>query len=389
MSRWVKISLGLHGLVLFWLLFGRFFTALPKEPEVTEVVIVSEAEFEALFRQEESAPEPEAEPELEPIVVPEPIPEPSLEPEPAPAPIPKPELEPVLEPVPEPEPLSEPVPLSEPEPEPLSDPIPVPEPVLPTVPEIVAPLDALRPVPRPAPRVASEAQEAPVQDVTEADEVQQTTSPDTATDQVAEENLEATAPPETTTEIVTEAEEPAAAPTASLRPQTRPNRPAPTPSGVAESTDEALQANAEPDAQAPSDTSAAINDALSEVLGNLNEKDPTGNNAPDLGPPLTQSDLQGFQMSVQSCWNVNVGSESAGITVELAFGMEPDGRVVESSITLFAVSDGSAAAQQVAYDAARRALLRCEGEGYPLPEEKYEQWKSTVMKFDPETMQFR
>ena len=43
---------------------------------------------------------------------------------------------------------------------------------------------------------------------------------------------------------------------------------------------------------------------------------------------------------------------------------------------------GRAAAKQ-AYEAARRAILRCQKDGYKLPAEKYNRWKTTIIDFNP------
>ena len=50
---------------------------------------------------------------------------------------------------------------------------------------------------------------------------------------------------------------------------------------------------------------------------------------------------------------------------------------------------GRRAAAKQAYEAARRAILRCQGEGFPLPPEKYEQWRVVEMTFNPSEMVIR
>ena len=47
------------------------------------------------------------------------------------------------------------------------------------------------------------------------------------------------------------------------------------------------------------------------------------------------------------------------------------------------------AAIAAAYQSARRAILRCEKDGYVLPADKYEQWKEVEMTFDPSGMRMR
>jgi outer membrane biosynthesis protein TonB len=208
-------------------------------------------------------------------------------------------------------------------------------------------------------------------------EVQQAADPDANSPDRAEEAQEQTAPEEAATEIVTEAETPAsAAPTRSPRPQARPRavqqaaaRPAPTP---------------EPE-PTPS-TQDAVDDALSallaEELGGSSPSTPTG-------PPLTRGEREGLRLAVQECWVVDVGSEAANVVVTVAMEMGRDGRVVASSMRMVGATGGSGPAVEVAYQAARRAILRCQRDGYGLPAEKYEQWKQIEMTFNPAEMRLR
>jgi hypothetical protein len=43
----------------------------------------------------------------------------------------------------------------------------------------------------------------------------------------------------------------------------------------------------------------------------------------------------------------------------------------------------------VAFDAARRAIIRCGAKGFDLPAEKYAQWREVEMTFNPESMRIR
>lgn len=42
-----------------------------------------------------------------------------------------------------------------------------------------------------------------------------------------------------------------------------------------------------------------------------------------------------------------------------------------------------------AFEAARRAILRCGATGYDLPAEKYGQWRDIEMTFNPEKMRIK
>ena len=98
---------------------------------------------------------------------------------------------------------------------------------------------------------------------------------------------------------------------------------------------------------------------------------------------LTASEVELFRKTVSSCWNLNVGSPEAYVSITLSFELDKDGKVNASTIKLVSNSDGSDAAVYEAFQSARRAILRCQGEGYPLPKNKYERWKFIEITFDP------
>ena len=105
-----------------------------------------------------------------------------------------------------------------------------------------------------------------------------------------------------------------------------------------------------------------------------------------VGPPLTAGEKEGLKLAVQQCWVVPAGLEGASdLRVVLAVELDPDGRIIGSPRL---IEPASADDPQVraAYEAARRALLRCQGKGYDLPREKYEQWKNLEVGFDPRGM---
>ncbi len=317
-----------HAVLILWLLFGSLFSwSDDQEPlRVTEVSILSEAQFAALTSPE---PQPTA-----PTV--------------SPAPTRRPPPEPDRAPEPEPEP-------------PAPEPTPPPVPDAPPAPEVV-PEQADRVAPVPTPEPAPEVQEAP--ELVEAPE------PEPA-ENVAEpvEEVTPTAPPETTTEIVTEADR-TGAPETSVRPQRRPNRPAPQP-------------DPEPETETPVQPSTdAIDDALAEALGRA-----TDTPAPT-GPPLTRGERDGLRIAVGSCWNLGSQSTDAlQTTVVVLVQMSPEGK--PQGIALHSSNGPNDTATDIAFRAARRAILRCGADGFGLPTEKYEQWREIEMTFDPSQMRTR
>jgi hypothetical protein len=343
------------------LLFGGLFARDSLPPvEVADVSVITEEQFAALTQPDE-APETATD-----AVQPE-LPEPDEAPEaPEPAPIETPSQPDLPDPVAEPD---------VPEDAPVEPTPPAPD-VSDTLPEIMAPptLDdgqSLTDVaPAPAPRVAPEPAAAPEPEAEEAPEVVEETAPDPAAETVVEE-ADAAAPEEATTEIVTEAEEEAdLAPTASLRPRSRPSRPAPEP---------------EPEEPAEDPTAAAVAAAVAEA----NQPSDAPSDAPS-GPPLNAGEKEGFAVAVRDCWNVNVGSEASRVIVTVGFSLNQDGSV-NGAVRLISAEGGSGGAQESAFQAARRAVLRCPkgGGGYKLPAEKYEQWRDVEIVFNPERMSIK
>ena len=237
------------------------------------------------------------------------------------------------------------------------------------------PLGPEESAPAPADRVAPIPSAPPEPLVEAAPEVVEQTAPDPIAEAPSAPQ-EAAAPEEATTEIVTEAEETTnTAPPASPRPQTRPNRPAPQ---VAETPAE--------DAPTEEDTTAAaIAAAVAEAAG---QSVPQPNPVPS-GPPLSSGERDALRVSVQNCWSVDVGSQSANVTVTVAVSMNRDGTVVNNQVRQVEASGGDARAQQAAFEKARRAILRCQRGGFPLPPEKYDHWQEIEMTFNPEGMRLK
>lgn len=354
-----------HTALVIWLVAGWGFQSEPLPFDVAEVSVVTSEEFAALTAA--STPDPVTQepdvPQAPPVEAPPEAPAEDTPPESGETPTPV--TEPTVEAAP-PEPPEPPAPVTEVEDVAPAPPAPPDEP---SAPDLAI---SDRPQPRPAPRVAP-VPVAPAPDASIADVVQNSATPDTSEPaEVVEEPQEATAPEEATTEIVTEAETPSGAVTTSLRPQVRPNRPKPQP-----------EPSETPNAQEPdvSDTDDAVAAALASALAGATQSDaPTG-------PPMTSSEREGLRVAVNACWNVDPGSVAARVIVEVGFGLDPSGKV-SGEVRLLG-SDGDKSATQTAFQAARRAILRCQKGGYDLPAEKYDQWKDVVITFDPSGMRLR
>lgn len=344
-------------------IFGGAFKSDPLPFEVTEVTAVSAEEYALLT----APPSPDA---VANVDTPEPPAEGQAPQVSSEADTPPEQDQPVVADVAEPDPVPEvvePAPVPEAE---VSDAPPVLEPPQEDV-AVLAPETSERPQARPAPRVAPEPVAQPEPDVEIADVDQQASEPSEQAEQ-AQPEQEETAREEASDRIVTEAEQlAAAAPSRSIRPQTRPERPTPA-AQPQESTDTT------PD-------NSAVNDALAEALGG----DPEPQAAPQ-GPPLTAGEKDGLRVAVQECWNVgSLSSDALATTVVVAVSMTEDGKPVTNSIKMLSSQGGSDTAARQAFEAARRAIIRCGARGYDLPVEKYATWREIEMTFNPERMRIK
>ncbi len=371
MRRALYASSGIHAAILLWAIFGGpLFQDSEEEFEVTGVTLLTPQEFDALFDTPVPvvAPSPSFETPAAPVPTPEaeaPTP-PAVEEAPTPptAPDATPEPEPEIEPD-----VSDIAPLPEAE---VSDTTPTP-PSPPASDQTAPPSDT--PAPNEAPRIASIPTPAPAPDVDIAPEVVPAPTPSEA--EVPAEVTPPTAPEETTTEIVTEAETPAAslAPVASVRPPTRPTRLTP------------IAAEAPPAPQDPAEEVDPLADAIAAAVA---EAASQPIQAAPSGPPLTSSQRDGLRLAVQNCWNVgSLSSEALRTTVTLAVEMNEDGTPRINSIRMLDSSGGSDTAARQAYEAARRAVILCGGNGYDLPIESYDHWRLIEMTFNPEEMRLR
>ncbi|MBR9844376.1 MAG: hypothetical protein GYB25_14540 [Rhodobacteraceae bacterium] len=215
---------------------------------------------------------------------------------------------------------------------------------------------------QPAPRVAPEPVAPPEPDVKIDDVVQEAVVPEESSEATPQEPQEATAPEAASTEIATEAK--VGAPKTSVRPQLRP-RPA-----------------------APAEPRANANDSIAAALAEAGAEEQAEIRAAPSGPPLTRGEKDALRISVQNCWVVDVGSQSANVTVTVGMKMTQEGKV-DGAISLLAAEGGDESATKVAFEAARRAVLRCQKGGYKLPIDKYEHWREIEITFNPEKMRLK
>jgi hypothetical protein len=387
------VSAGVHLGAILWLLVGGIFFShdMPPTSVATEVSLMSAAEFDALVAAAPRAPE---ETPLQPS-----LPEPPAAEEAAPAPVEEAEPETVT---PEP-PVAEPEPDVSPD---VTDLTPPAAEVTDTPPTAILPPSeepsativtdiARKPTPRPAPRVAPVPTDAPEPDAAPAPEVVEQTVEAPAEEAQPQETEEAAAPEEAGEVLETEENKDpeqvaSAAPLTSARPKPRPEKPV-KPEAAPETAPAAQPEPAATEAPPSQTQSDAVADALAEALAGAASEDPApGTGTAASGPPMTGGEKDALVVAVKQCWNVGALSTDALRTiVTVSVAMSPDGRPDSGSIRMISYEGGTEASARQAFEAGRRAILRCAGEGYPLPRDKYEQWKVIEIVFNPERMRLR
>lgn len=359
---WYISGAGHVALILVALFGGVLARDRVAEVTVAEVSVMTEAEFAALMPQATAPDIATDAPEVTPPAAEETAPE-------APAEDAAPEVS-------EPDPVEVPETPDEPE---VQAPAPLPEAVdIEDAPPVQLPptdIDGSAAEPEavaaPAPRVAPVPQVAPPPVVEAAPEVVVDSAPDRELPpQEPVEEEQPAAPEEASDRIVTEAEEVQEyAPASSMRPRSRPPKP---------------ERAAETPREEPAEPRDPVADAVAAAVAEANEPTPS---APT-GPPMTGGERDALRIAVGQCWIVDPGARSAGVVVTVGVTMNEDGTVAGDP-RLVSASGGDAATQRAAFELARRAILRCGRNGFPLPVEKYSQWRDIEMTFNPEGMQFR
>ena len=101
-----------------------------------------------------------------------------------------------------------------------------------------------------------------------------------------------------------------------------------------------------------------------------------------LGPQLTTSELDLVKQQIEACWNVPAGARDAkDLTPEFRVYMNPDGTV--RTATQLNPDRNSDPFFQAAADSALRALRNPHCQPLKLPLDKYDQWQTFTITFDP------
>jgi len=103
-------------------------------------------------------------------------------------------------------------------------------------------------------------------------------------------------------------------------------------------------------------------------------------------PPLNAEDFEVLRVAVQRCWVTPAGLEDAAeLRITLFVELGPDGRVVGSPKLMSPDTPENPQVRSV-FEAARRAVLRCQGNGFDVPPDLHGRPRLLEIAFDPKGM---
>lgn len=106
----------------------------------------------------------------------------------------------------------------------------------------------------------------------------------------------------------------------------------------------------------------------------------------NLSDRLTISEMDAVKRGLMPCWNIQIGAKNAeDLVVEVRVLMNPD-RTVQQATILNQSRYNQDSHYRAAAEAALRALRNPRCAPLQLPPDKYEQWKTTVIEFNPQNM---
>lgn len=139
-----------------------------------------------------------------------------------------------------------------------------------------------------------------------------------------------------------------------------------------------LLKNLAPDAQEKTEPT----ETMDKVLASATEKVQEGS----LSDRLTMSEIDALRQKLKPCWNVLTGAKYAeNLVVEVRVTVNPD-RTVKQATIINQPLYNTDTYYKAAADAAIRALYNPRCAPLALPPEKYNEWKTTIITFDPRDM---
>ncbi|MBS0563218.1 MAG: cell envelope biogenesis protein TolA [Proteobacteria bacterium] len=376
-----------HLALILWALLGGIFFPPEATPPVTmtNVSLMSSDQFAALQAKAPTAPKESPAKPSAPKASEKPPAKPEKKPEPKP-PEPKP-------PEPQPQPDAAPEAPDQPPVEAQATDVPPTPTPAPKPDQLVAvdPTQNPEANPKSAPKVAPTPTETPAPDAQVSDTVTEQTTDQPSDQKPKDKPKDQSAPADAGQVLETEANKAdktiGGAPPTSAVPKPRPKK-APAPAAEPAPADQTQTASA---ATADAATADAVDSALADALSGAASDTPSpGTGTAASGPPLTSGEKDAMVVAVKDCWNVgSLSTDALRTIVTIGFSMSQDGKPDPGSIHMVGSEGGTDASAQQAYEAGRRAILRCQHDGYPLPADKYDQWKDIEIVFNPAKMRMR
>ncbi|MEE8515790.1 MAG: cell envelope integrity protein TolA [Alphaproteobacteria bacterium] len=113
------------------------------------------------------------------------------------------------------------------------------------------------------------------------------------------------------------------------------------------------------------------------------EKKPAPPLPPTLAQRMTISELDAIRSQIEQCWNIPAGARDAqDLVVDISVVMNPDGTVRQATIVQRSRMSRDSF-YRAAAESALRAVLNPDCSPLRLPPQKYNQWKTFTLSFNP------
>ena len=223
--------------------------------------------------------------------------------------------------------------------------------------------------------------------IEEPKEIKKPVKPEPIEEKPKPEPVKKDPPPPPPSEVKKDPPKPDPIPEPKAEPKKKPEKPKEKPKEVVkeepqEDKFESLLKNLSLDDIKPKEQSETSNEKpLEEILDET-----TSGQIANLADQLTVSELDAFKRQLEPCWNIPSGAKFAeNLAVEVRANLSPDGSV-NSATVLDKGRYNRDSAYRAAADSALRALRNPRCTPLQLPADKYQQWKTIVINFDPQDM---
>lgn len=98
-------------------------------------------------------------------------------------------------------------------------------------------------------------------------------------------------------------------------------------------------------------------------------------------PVMGAEDRTALVEAVRPCWHPDPWIFSSEVVLRVEFHLRPDG-TVEGGVQPLGDNAPGHSVRQLARAAAAKAIIECQGDGFDLPPERYEEWKTAHLVFD-------